>query len=134
MQVIRHQAITNQPHSMEFDVLAQKIEIHHAVCIAIQDKSPRISALCYVVRNIHGDDSSQTCHNENLAAHRIAFVERCTQSFCAMSIPLKPVCLDPTKLSLKSAVAEVNIVASSQRPWSSALAAAMTRHEARERK
>jgi hypothetical protein len=89
MQVIRHQAITNQPHSMEFDVLAQKIEIHHAVCIAIQDKSPRISALCYVVRNIHGDDSSQTCHNENLAAHRIAFVERCTQSFCAMSIPLK---------------------------------------------
>ena len=28
---------------MEFDVLAQKIEIRHAVGIAIQDKSPRIA-------------------------------------------------------------------------------------------
>jgi hypothetical protein len=59
MHVIRHQAIAHQPHSMEFDVLAQKIEIHHAVGVAIQDKSPRIPTLGYVVRNIHGNDSSQ---------------------------------------------------------------------------
>ena len=58
MHVIRHQAITDQPHSMEFNVLAQKIEIRHAVGIAIQDKSPPIATLCYVVRNIYGDDSS----------------------------------------------------------------------------
>ena len=64
MQVIRHQAIADQPDSMKFDVLAQKIEIHQAVGIAIQDKSPRIPTLGNVVRNIHGDDSSQTCHDE----------------------------------------------------------------------
>jgi hypothetical protein len=58
MRVIRHQAITDQPHSVEFKVLAQKIEIGHAVGIAIQDKSPPIPALCYVVRNIYRDDSS----------------------------------------------------------------------------
>jgi hypothetical protein len=95
---------------MEFDVLAQKIEIHHAVCIAIQDKSPRISTLCYVVRNIHGDDSSQTCHNENLAAHRIAFIERCTQKVLRDIHSFKTSLFDPTKLSVKSALAEVNIV------------------------
>jgi hypothetical protein len=65
MQVIRHQAITDQPHSMEFDVLAQKIEIRHAIGIATQDKSPRTATLCYVVRNIYSDDLSQTRHNEN---------------------------------------------------------------------
>jgi hypothetical protein len=56
--VIRHQAITDQPHSMEFNVLAQKIEKRHAVGIAIQDKSAPIATLCYVVRNIYSDDSS----------------------------------------------------------------------------
>ncbi len=58
MHVIRHQAITDQPHSMAFNVLAQKIEIRHAIGIAIQDKSPPIATLCYVVRNIYSDDSS----------------------------------------------------------------------------
>jgi hypothetical protein len=58
MHVIRHQAITDQPHSMAFNVLAQKIEIRHAIGIAIQDKSPPIATLRYVVRNIYSDDSS----------------------------------------------------------------------------
>jgi hypothetical protein len=46
----------------------------------------------------------------NLAAHRITFVERCTQGFAETSISFFPVCLDPAKLSLKSGLAEVNIV------------------------
>ena len=43
-----------------------KIEVHHAISIAIEDKSPRISTLCYVVRDTNGQDSSQTGHDENL--------------------------------------------------------------------
>ncbi len=34
--------------------------------IAIEDKSPRISTLCHVVRDTNGQDSSQTRHDGNL--------------------------------------------------------------------
>jgi hypothetical protein len=37
-------------------------------------------------------------------------VERCTQAFAETPISLIPVCLGPAKLSLKSGLAEVNIV------------------------
>jgi hypothetical protein len=46
----------------------------------------------------------------NLAAHPIAFVERCTQGFAETPISSVPVCLGQAKLSLKSGLAEVNIV------------------------
>jgi hypothetical protein len=46
----------------------------------------------------------------NLAAHPIAFVERYTQGFAETPISLVPVCLGQPKLSLKSGLAEVNIV------------------------
>ena len=46
----------------------------------------------------------------NLAAHPIAFVERCTQGFAETPISLVPVCLGQAKLSLKSGLAEVNIL------------------------
>jgi hypothetical protein len=46
----------------------------------------------------------------NLAAHPVAFVERCTQGFAETPISLVPVCLGRAKLSLKSGLAEVNIV------------------------
>src|SRR5579863_2547675 len=45
----------------------------------------------------------------NPPAHRIAFVERCT-GFAETPISLVPVCLGRAKLSLKSGLAEVNIV------------------------
>ena len=35
----------------------------------------------FLVWNIYSDDSSQTCHDENLVAHLTTFVERCPQSF-----------------------------------------------------
>jgi hypothetical protein len=41
--------------------------------------------------------------------NRIAFVKRCTQGFAEVRIFI-PVCLDQAKLSLKSGLAEVNIV------------------------
>jgi hypothetical protein len=39
-----------------------------------------------------------------------ASLERCTQTFAETPISLVPVCLGPAKLSLKSGLAEVNIV------------------------
>ena len=42
MHVIRHQAIADQTHPVDFYVLAQKIEIYLAVSIAIQDESPAL--------------------------------------------------------------------------------------------
>src|ERR1700678_3400767 len=45
----------------------------------------------------------------NLAAHPIAFVERCIQGVAETPISLAPVCLRQAKLSLKSGLAEVNI-------------------------
>ena len=45
----------------------------------------------------------------NLGANRIALVKRCTQGFAEVRISTS-VCLDLGKLSLKSGLAEVNIV------------------------
>jgi hypothetical protein len=44
-----------------------------------------------------------------LGVNRIAFLKRCTQGFAEVRIFI-PVCLDQAKLSLKSGLAEVNIV------------------------
>src|SRR5271168_1983643 len=46
----------------------------------------------------------------NLAAHPFAFVERCNTGFHGDAHSLVPVCPDQAKLSLKSGLAEVNIV------------------------
>ena len=99
MHVIRDQAITHQLYAW--------VEIRHAIGIAIQDKSPRIATLC-------GTSTAMTrakrATMRTPLIHRIAFVERYTQNFAETSIPLKPVCLDPAKLSFKSGLAEANIV------------------------
>jgi hypothetical protein len=41
---------------VDLNVLSQQIELHHAVSIAIQDKSPRIPTLRFLVRNINGNN------------------------------------------------------------------------------
>ena len=85
--------------------------IRHAIGIAIQDKSPRIATLCYVVRkHLQAMTRAKRVIMRYLAAHPIAFVERCTQGFAETPISLVPVCPGQAKLSMKSGLAEVNIV------------------------
>jgi hypothetical protein len=66
VDMVGHQAIANQRHPMEFNVLEQQIEINHAISIDVQDKSPRIPTLRDMVRYINGNDASQTCHGLTL--------------------------------------------------------------------
>src|SRR5450631_1685376 len=70
----------------------------------------------------------------NLAAYRITFVERCAQGFAETFISFFPVCLDPAKLSLKSGLAEVNIVHLQSGHGGALATAKMRLHEARKRR
>jgi hypothetical protein len=47
----------DEPDSTSGNILlSQQIELHHAVSIAIQDKSQRIPTLRFLVRNINGNN------------------------------------------------------------------------------
>jgi hypothetical protein len=61
-------------------------------------------------------------------------MEHCTQNFAETTIPVIPVCLDPAKLSLKSGLAEVNIVHLPAAMEGALANAKMRLHEARERR
>jgi hypothetical protein len=102
MHVIRHQAITDQPHPWSSMFWCKRLR--YAMRSASQSRiNPR--ALPRWVKWC-GTSTARTrakrVTRRNLAARGKAFVERCTQRFAETSTSLIPVCLDPAKLSLKS--------------------------------
>ena len=133
MHVIRHQATTDQPHSMEFNVLAQRLR--YAMRSASQSRINLRPLPRCVTR--WGTSTAMTRAKRvtmrTLAVHRIAFVERCTQAFAETPISLVPVCLGPAKLSLKSGLAEVNIVHLHSGHGGALATAKMRLHEQRKR-
>jgi hypothetical protein len=73
MNVIGRQAIASQCHPVECNILPQQTEINRTISIAIQDETPPVPPLRQVVWNIHGDNSSQSCHMPSaLPEHAVA--------------------------------------------------------------
>ena len=70
VNMVGHQAIANQRHTVEFNVLSQQIEMNHAISVEVQDKSPRIPTLRHMVRNINRHDPSQARHGSHAIRKR----------------------------------------------------------------
>ena len=47
---------------MLFYVFPQQAQIHFSICVAVQDKLPRVSTLRRVMRNFYGDHPGESCH------------------------------------------------------------------------
>ncbi len=65
MDMIGHQAVADQRHAVQLNVLSQQIQIHPAVCVAVEKESAAIATLGYVVRHSNGDHSGQACHDSH---------------------------------------------------------------------
>ena len=63
MDMIGHQAVADQRHAVQLNVLSQQVQIHPAVCVAVEKESATIATLGYVVRHSNGDHSGQACHD-----------------------------------------------------------------------
>jgi hypothetical protein len=60
--MVGHQAVPSQGRLMLFDALPQQAQIYFPVRVAVQDKPPRISTLCYVMRNSGSNHPRESCH------------------------------------------------------------------------
>jgi hypothetical protein len=70
VNMIGHEAVANQRHTVELSILSQQIEIDHAISVGVQDKSSPIPTLCDMVRYINGNDPSQACHASDIIRKR----------------------------------------------------------------
>ena len=61
--MIGHEAIANQRHLVEGNILQQQLKVNRTISIAIQHQAPSISALRQMVWNIRGNNPSQSSHN-----------------------------------------------------------------------
>jgi hypothetical protein len=60
--MVRHQTITNQFYLVTFCAPAQQVEVDLPVSVAVEDKTPCIPPLRYVMRDPESDHTSETCH------------------------------------------------------------------------
>ncbi len=65
MDLIGHQAIADQRNAVQLNVLSQQVQIHPAVCVAVEKESAAIATLGYVVRHSNSDHSGQACHDSH---------------------------------------------------------------------
>ena len=50
---------------MLFYVFPQQAQIHFSICVAVQDKLPRIATLRHMMCNLCGDYPRESCHAFN---------------------------------------------------------------------
>jgi hypothetical protein len=59
MNMIGHQAVAHQGNAPQPNILPQQIQVYLPICIAIQNETPSVSTLRYMMRNIDRDHSSE---------------------------------------------------------------------------
>jgi hypothetical protein len=62
MDMIGHEAVTNQRHSVKLNVFPQQGEVGRTIRIAIQDEAPAVPTLRQVVWHINGNNPSESSH------------------------------------------------------------------------
>jgi hypothetical protein len=64
MDVIGHEAVTNQRYSVKLNVFPQQGEVGRTIRIAIKDEAPTVPTLCQVVWHINGNNPSESSHGK----------------------------------------------------------------------
>ena len=63
MDVIAHQAISDQFHTVSLHALLQQIEVDATLSLPFKDEAPRISALSDVMGNAWSNHTSESDHS-----------------------------------------------------------------------
>lgn len=63
MDMIGHEAISDQRHSVECYVLPQEVKADRSIGIAIQDEPPPVPTLRHMVWDFNGNHPSESSHD-----------------------------------------------------------------------
>jgi len=61
--MVGHEAISDECHSVEVDVLPQQLKVDRSMGIAIQDEAPPVPTLRHMVWDINGNHTSESSHD-----------------------------------------------------------------------
>jgi hypothetical protein len=62
VDMVRHEAISNEGDAVEDDVLAQQLEVDCSIGVAVQDEAPPVPTLRHMVWYVNGNYTSETSH------------------------------------------------------------------------
>ena len=62
VDMVRHEAISNEGDAVEDDVLAQQIEVDCSIGVALQDEATPIPTLRHMVWYVNGNHTSKSSH------------------------------------------------------------------------
>jgi hypothetical protein len=62
VDMVRHEAISNEGDAVEDDVLAQQLEVDCSIGAAVQDEAPPVPTLCHMVWHVNGNHTSESSH------------------------------------------------------------------------
>ena len=65
MNMVGHQAISDERHSVEVHILVQELKVNRSIGIAVQDEAPPVAALREMVWDIHCDHSIESAHDRH---------------------------------------------------------------------
>ena len=65
MNMVGHQAISDECYSVEVHILMQELKVNRSIGIAVQDETPPVAALRNMVWDIHCDHSVESAHDRN---------------------------------------------------------------------
>jgi hypothetical protein len=62
VDMVRHEAISNEGDAVEGDVLAQQLEVNCSIGVAVQYEAPPVPTLRHMVWNVNGNHTSESSH------------------------------------------------------------------------
>ena len=72
MNMVGHQAISDERYSVEVHVLVQELKVNRSIGVAVQDEAPVVPTLGQVVWHINGNYPSESSHSkETISANHV---------------------------------------------------------------
>jgi hypothetical protein len=65
VNMVGHQAISDERYSVEVHILVQELKVNRSISIAVQDEAPPVAALRDMVWDIHCDHSVESPHDRH---------------------------------------------------------------------
>jgi hypothetical protein len=75
VNMVGHQAISDERYSVEVHILVQELKVNRSVGIAVQDEAPPVAALRDMVWDIHCDHSIESARDRHENGSYFAIAE-----------------------------------------------------------
>jgi hypothetical protein len=62
VDMVRHEAVSNEGDAVEDDVLVQQLEVDCSIGVAVQDEAKTVPTLRHMVWHVNGNHTSESSH------------------------------------------------------------------------